>query len=107
MAKLSTLTCAFCQGKGKDPFEIMSRQSICQVCGGRGKVTVLQPYVLCAYCHATGVASGTRNVCTSCNGRGAISIVADEKLVCPDCRGNGRAKENSLACLKCKGKGVI
>lgn len=107
MTNLSTLTCVFCKGKGKDPFEIMSRQSTCQVCGGRGKVTVLQPYVPCAHCKATGVSPGSRNVCTPCNGRGAISTASDGKLVCPDCGGSGRAKENTLSCLKCEGRGVI
>lgn len=107
MAKLSTVGCAFCKGKGKDPFEIMSRQSICQVCGGRGRVTVLQPHVVCAYCGATGVAPGTRNVCTSCHGRGVVSIAADGKLVCPECKGNGRAKQSNLSCSKCGGKGVV
>ena len=43
MTEITTLTCAFCKGKGKDPFEIMSKEATCQVCGGRGKVAVAKP----------------------------------------------------------------
>lgn len=106
MSKTATIRCAFCKGVGRDPFELLSELAKCQVCGGRGKVTVVEPYVPCAHCKATGVSPGSRNVCTSCNGRGAISTTADGKLVCPDCGGSGRAKESNLPCLKCSGKGV-
>ena len=106
MTKIATIACAFCKGKGKDPFEIMSKEATCQVCGGRGKVTVVEPYVPCAHCKATGVSPGSRNVCTSCNGRGAVSV-ADGKAVCPECDGSGSAKESNLPCLKCGGKGVV
>ena len=34
------LTCAFCRGRGRDPFDIMSSLSTCCVCGGSGKVLV-------------------------------------------------------------------
>lgn len=106
MTKLSTLTCAFCKGKGKDPFEIMSKEATCQVCGGRRKVTVVEPYVPCAHCQASGVSPGSRNVCTSCNGRGAVSV-ADGKKVCTECGGSGKERESNLACLICSGKGVV
>lgn len=106
MPKSSILICAFCQGKGKDPFGIMSQQASCQVCGGRGKVTVVEPHVPCAHCQATGVSPGSRNVCTACHGRGQVSV-ADGKKVCPECGGNGNAPESNLPCLKCGGKGVV
>ncbi|MBU3896175.1 hypothetical protein KKG36_02605, partial [Patescibacteria group bacterium] len=98
--------CAFCKGKGKDPFEIMSKEAICQVCGGRGKVTVVEPYVKCAHCQGTGVSPNSRNVCTACGGRGVIPIT-DGKKVCPKCHGSGRAAENDLPCTKCGGRGVV
>jgi len=106
MTKIITITCAFCKRKGKDPFEIMSKEATCQVCGGRGKVAVAKPYVKCAHCQATGVSPGSRNVCTVCNGRGVVSVT-DGKKVCPECGGSGSARESNLPCLKCGGKGVI
>lgn len=106
MSKIKTVTCAFCKGKGKDPFEIMSSKATCQVCGGRGKVMIVEPYVPCAHCQATGVSPGSRNVCTACGGRGVISATGG-KEVCPECQGSGKAKESDLPCLICRGKGVI
>ena len=106
MAKIIIITCAFCKGKGKDPFEIMSKEASCQVCGGRGRVAVAQPYVKCAHCQGTGVSPNSRNVCTVCNGRGVVSVV-DGKKVCSECGGSGSAKESNLPCLKCGGKGVV
>ena len=35
-----TVTCSFCGGKGKDPFDIMSSLSTCCVCKGKGVVKV-------------------------------------------------------------------
>jgi len=49
-----TAACAFCQGKGVDPFELLYRQSVCQVCGGAGQVTIHGPVRVCAYCKGTG-----------------------------------------------------
>ena len=106
MAKVSTLICAFCKGKGKDPFEIMSKKATCQVCGGRGKVTVVEPSVPCAHCQSTGVSPGSRNVCTVCNGRGVVFVV-DGKKVCPECKGSGSAAESDLPCTTCGGRGVV
>jgi len=34
--KRTSATCAFCRGRGNDPFGIMSHLSTCCVCGGRG-----------------------------------------------------------------------
>ena len=106
MAKITKTICAFCRGKGKDPFEIMSKEATCQVCGGRGEVLVIEPSVKCAHCQGTGVAPGSRNVCTTCGGRGVISVT-DGKNVCPECHGRGKAAESDLPCLSCGGKGVV
>lgn len=113
MGKIETIICAFCKGKGKDPFEIMSKKATCQVCGGRGKVAVAKPDVKCAHCRGTGVGPGSRNVCTACNGRGVISISdlpggkTGGKKVCPECQGSGRAAESDLSCLTCSGRGKV
>ena len=65
------LTCAFCHGRGKDPFDIMSSLSTCCVCGGNGKVLVPSPAVACAHCKGTGAVKTL--TCTTCGGRGSIS----------------------------------
>ena len=41
---MSEIACSFCRGIGKDPFGIMSWQSVCSVCGGRAVVDILRLY---------------------------------------------------------------
>ncbi len=36
---VKVITCAFCEGTGKDSFGIMSPLSSFQVCGGKGVIT--------------------------------------------------------------------
>ena len=64
------LTCAFCSGRGRDPFDVMSSLSTCCVCGGSGKVLVQSPAVLCAHCQGTGAVKTL--TCTTCGGRGSV-----------------------------------
>lgn len=71
--KRVTLKCAFCQGKGKDPFELLSKLARCQVCGGRGKVVVLAPFRKCSDCKGTGVYPHSRLTCLVCGGKGVVS----------------------------------
>ena len=73
MAQVKTIQCAFCRGKGKDPFQLLSKLSLCQVCGGKGKVNVPFPYDTCPVCRGSGIQPHTRLVCTTCNGKGVIS----------------------------------
>ncbi|MEW6410765.1 MAG: hypothetical protein AB1488_11785 [Nitrospirota bacterium] len=104
---MSIVICAFCRGKGKDPFNLLSELATCQVCGGTGEVEVSEPAIKCAYCLGTGVHPyGVRITCTVCNGKGMV-MVRGETEVCGDCKGSGRAFESKLPCLICKGKGVI
>jgi len=104
---MAEITCAFCVGKGVDPFGILSPLSKCQVCTGRGEVKVEEPTVKCAYCKGTGVQPfGTRLTCTVCGGKGVVTIKGST-TVCLDCGGSGRAPESGLPCLTCKGIGVI
>jgi len=42
---MSLIKCAFCKGTGKDPFDLLSKLSTCQVCGGKGKVEVKEPMI--------------------------------------------------------------
>lgn len=103
---LDRITCAFCKGKGKDPFGLLSRDSICQVCNGLCEHLIVKPHVECAYCHGSGVEFGTRNTCLSCGGRGRISTSKEHEL-CDLCRGRGMEQDTGLGCLRCKGAGVV
>lgn len=99
--------CAFCQGKGIDPFDFLAPLSKCLVCLGKGKVEIVEPSKECAYCEGTGIQPfGAMLMCTVCEGKGVVSIKEPNK-VCPKCRGNGRSQENGVPCLMCKGKGVV
>ena len=42
---MEEISCAFCKGKGIDPFGLLSELAICQVCLGKGKVEVDEPIV--------------------------------------------------------------
>ena len=101
------ITCAFCKGRGKDPFDLLSEFAVCQVCGGTGKVTVKEPAIKCAFCKGSGVYHDTRVTCTVCNGRGMVTAPKGQTTQCPDCQGTGATMDSGLPCLKCKGKGII
>jgi len=103
---MKEITCAFCKGKGLDPFEILSPASKCAICGGKGKVNVEEPYIECAFCHGTGVHPHTRLSCTVCRGKGVVTF-REPKAVCPECKGSGQEALTNLPCLRCGGKGVI
>ena len=102
----STLECSFCEGFGVDPFELLSDQSICQVCGGKRTVTVRGPFRECAYCKGTGVHPQRRLVCTVCSGKGVVEVKG-ATATCPDCNGKGRIPGQYLPCLTCRGRGVV
>jgi len=67
------MTCGFCDGSGKDPFDLLSELATCQVCKGTGKVEVKEPVIRCAFCRGTGVYHNTRITCTPCNGKGMVT----------------------------------
>ena len=100
------LTCAFCGGRGRDPFDIMSYLSTCCVCGGRGKVQVHAPAVACAHCEGTGAIKTL--TCTTCGGRGSVHLPSLPTVSCSVCKGSGDdASAPAMACLKCRGTGLI
>ena len=105
--KKEKLQCGFCGGTGKDPFNLLSECSVCQVCGGKGNVLITEPFVKCVFCGGKGVYPGKRITCTVCHGKG--SLTGDNGLTecCPACKGSGAAGDSGLPCLKCKGKGVV
>ena len=100
------LTCAFCSGRGRDPFDIMSSLSTCCVCGGNGKVQVQTPVIACAHCEGTGAVKTL--TCTICGGRGSVYWPQQPTVSCPVCKGSGDdASAPAMACLKCRGTGLI
>ncbi|MEK7083077.1 MAG: hypothetical protein AAB972_02805 [Patescibacteria group bacterium] len=68
----SLMKCAYCRGRGVDPFGIPSKLSLCQVCGGRKKNSVPEPFEECPVCAGTGVYKHHRLPCAVCRGRGYL-----------------------------------
>lgn len=103
-----SVTCAFCQGRGLDPFGLLSPLAACQVCLGRGRVSVRTPFRACAYCQGSGVQPHRRLTCGACEGRG-VQTVPEPPDPCPACGGLGAdpAKELELPCPTCTGRGVV
>ena len=98
--------CAFCRGKGTDPFDVMSTLSTCCVCGGTRKVRVRSPAIACAHCRGTGAIKTL--TCTTCGGKGSVPRPALPIIVCPVCHGTGDdATAPAMACLKCRGRGCV
>lgn len=77
------IKCAFCKGKGKDPFGVPSKNSSCQVCNERGENLVKEPNQKCPTCKGTGVFFQHRLPCAVCKGKGFVTIVHQHK-VCKD-----------------------
>ena len=101
------VTCAFCRGKGVDPFGIISRLSTCSVCNGEKAVWFERPVKDCVFCNGTGVSpTGGRNYCPVCGGAGTVHV-EEPSLVCPECGGTGWNRSMSLYCNICKGTGVV
>jgi len=108
----TVVTCAFCGGRGRDPFGLLSPLATCQVCGSVGKHTLLLPIAACAYCRGTGVHPHSRLTCTSCKGVGMVHVPAGA-VACPACIGTGRRAvasiwpDSPLSCGYCRGKGLV
>ena len=66
--------CAYCGGRGVDPFGLPGPESNCSVCGGKGYNRVMVPYVPCPDCGGTGKEPGRRLTCTACKGKGVITV---------------------------------
>lgn len=97
------INCAFCSGTGKDPFDLLSSMSGCQVCNGRGQVEVEEPAIACAFCSGTGKNPlGARVPCIVCHGKG--SNYCESTTICDLCKGTGKSSDK-LPCLRCKGNG--
>jgi DnaJ-class molecular chaperone len=97
--------CAFCRGKGVDPYNAMSELSTCGSCGGKGTLQVPTPHIPCAYCSASGSIKTYR--CLICGGAGVVAAPTGPTRTCPDCDGKAREQSSGLACLTCKGRGFV
>lgn len=101
------VVCAFCHGRGIDPFGVMSPTSACGACGGAGHVRVVEPRAGCAFCAGTGVQPGTRLTCGACRGKG-VQTVREPLEPCDHCRSTGREPLGApLYCMKCNGVGLV
>ena len=100
--------CAYCQGRGKDRWGLMSVLSDCQVCKGKGTVLIEKPFEECPVCQGTGAQRNARLTCLACGGKGVLHIGEGMK-VCPECGGSGKTGSVGLRkyCLKCRGTGKI
>ena len=106
--------CAFCGGKGLDPFGIMSPLAECQVCDGAGHMELTEPTGSCAFCRGTGVYPNSRLTCIACDGVGTVEL-PDDSIVCSHCGGSGRTadckdcpwSDSIFPCQHCKGTGYI
>jgi len=102
--------CAFCNGRGKDPFQLLSKLSNCQVCLGKGKVRIVGPTVKCNFCGGKGIDPYTtsRLHCLACGGVGVVTKITPS-VKCPKCGGTGiyPRKPHPVVCAGCKGQGVI
>ena len=104
-ATRETISCAFCKGKGTDPFNVLSSLSVCGACDGRGTLHVSTPHVRCVYCEGTGSYKTYR--CPVCGGAGVAAALAVPTRTCPECEGHAFEASSGLVCLKCRGRGVI
>ncbi len=66
--------CAYCGGRGKDPFGCPGPESNCSTCGGKGYNRVVTPYEPCPACGGTGRLLGRRLNCTTCKGKGVVTV---------------------------------
>jgi len=105
VTKHEYVRCAFCQGFGTDPFNVMSEKSTCSACQGEGRVLVSVPHVRCTYCGGDG--SYKTYWCPVCGGVGVVPAIEGLTAVCPDCRGRGADGSSGLVCLHCHGRGAV
>ena len=98
-----TISCAYCNGTGMDPFNLLSVMSDCLVCKGLGRVEVEEPEITCVFCSGTGKNPlGARVPCIVCRGKGRN--YCESHTICDRCKGTGKWSDG-LPCTNCKGKG--
>jgi DnaJ-class molecular chaperone len=99
MAKI--IRCAYCNGTGKDPYDLLSAISHCLVCNGSGRIEVEEPMKKCVFCSGTGKNPlGARVTCIVCGGKG--NNHCESNIKCIQCKGTGKSNDG-LPCTRCKG----
>ena len=99
------IKCSFCIGTGKDPYELLSSISDCQVCNGSGQILMDEPFKKCVFCSGTGKNPlGARITCIVCGGKGHNHYQNNTK--CTQCKGSGKSSDG-LPCTRCKGIGLF
>lgn len=103
------ITCAYCKGRGVDPFGIPSKLSLCQVCNGRKKNAVAEPLEECPACLGTGVYRHHRLPCAVCKGKGQLHHIPgkDRKYGCAPENKEMLDVETGLPCLSAYDLGSI
>lgn len=79
LPEMEKIPCAFCRGKGKDPFKLLSPLSNCPVCHGHKTVYVIKPYEACPVCDGTGVYTRSKLFCWNCHGKGVVHARPEEE----------------------------
>lgn len=102
---IDIIPCAFCHGKGVDPFNVMSENSVCTACSGRRVQEVPVPNDRCHYCCGTGSHKTFR--CPVCGGIGRVPAAPLGAKKCVECGGLSFDGSSGLPCLVCRGRGVI
>ena len=107
-ANLVQAPCAYCGGRGKDRFQLLSTLSTCGACGGSGRVEIERPFHRCAFCNGSGVHPHKRLSCTACMGKGVIHVEEPVKK-CPACQGFScdATEDLEVYCTTCGGAGVV
>jgi DnaJ-class molecular chaperone len=100
-----TITCAFCGGKGTDPYNCMSSRSVCGSCHGRGTLNVPYPHRRCTFCEGTGSHKTYR--CPICGGAGVNPEPVTPTRPCDECGGCAFDSSSGLPCLTCRGLGYV
>ena len=82
-----TVVCAFCKGRGTDPFDQLSALSTCGACDGTGTKSVSTPHTSCAFCRGTGSYKTFR--CLICGGAGVVPVYRRRDTDLSGMRGDG------------------
>ena len=109
-SKGSLVACAFCRGRGVDPFGVPSKLSQCQVCKGRKNNFIIEPYQKCLACAGSGVFKHHRLPCSVCGGRGYLHRIPgkDRTFGCKPEDNKGMLDiETGLPCLSAYDLGFI
>lgn len=103
--KVTKIPCAFCKGKGVDPYRQLSHLSTCGVCHGKKWLEVPTVHVPCIFCKGSG--SDKTFSCPVCRGMGVRVPLKEPNRICQECEGRSYLHSNGMVCLVCKGYGRI